>query len=210
MLWIGRGARYARPMFGSTRVLPFALICLVGCGIDAHRAAGEGGLDSPPADAREPARVGPATEVRSATAEQVLEAVRRPGATVVLLNVWATWCGPCREEFPDLVDLHRIHRDRGLRLILVSADFDDQLPQARRFLASQGVDVPSYLKVGDDMHFINTLNPRWTGALPATFLYDGRGRLRYFREGKTVRRALEQQILAVVSDTLNLPKGDPS
>lgn len=204
MLWIGRGGRYARPMFGSTRVLPFALICLVGCGIDTHPTIGEGSLDSPRAGAA------PATEIRSATAEQVLEAVRRPGATVVLLNVWATWCGPCREEFPDLVDLHRTHRDRGLRLILVSADFDDQLPQARRFLASQGVDIPSYLKVGDDMHFINTLSPRWTGALPATFLYDGDGRLRYFREGKTTRQALEQQILAVLSDTLNLPKGDPS
>ncbi|HYM81181.1 MAG TPA: TlpA disulfide reductase family protein, partial [Candidatus Limnocylindria bacterium] len=101
--------------------------------------------------------------------------MREPGAEVVLVNIWATWCAPCREEFPDLMRLNERYRDRGLRLILVSADFEDQLPLARRFLAKQGVDFPSYLKTGDDMRFINAMDSRWTGALPATLIYDGRG-----------------------------------
>ena len=112
-------------------------------------------------------------ELRPAAVEEIEQAVREPGARAVLLNVWATWCGPCREEFPELVHLGRAYRPRGLRLVLVSADFADQAGAARDFLRRQGVDFTTFLKTGDDMKFIDRLEPRWTGALPATFVYDG-------------------------------------
>lgn len=140
--------------------------------------------------------VGPS--VKPATAEEILNAVKEPGSKAVLVNVWATWCAPCREEFPDLMRVYQDYRERGLKLVLVSADFDDQLPEARRFLARNGVNFGSYLKVGDDMQFINTLSPKWTGALPATFIYDGEGRLRYFREGRATLETLQQQVLQVL------------
>ena len=76
----------------------------------------------------------PAIAIQPATAGQLREVVRAGGARVVLLNVWATWCVPCREEFPDLMRLRREYRERGLRLVLVSADTDSQLPAARQFL----------------------------------------------------------------------------
>jgi thiol-disulfide isomerase/thioredoxin len=120
-----------------------------------------------------------------ATAEEVLRAVRRPGAAAVLVNVWATWCTPCREEFPELLRLARAYRARGLRLILVSADFDTERQAVEEFLAHQGVDFPTYWKRGADMDFIDRLSPKWSGALPATFIYDRRGVLRLFWEGKT-------------------------
>src|SRR4029453_6213784 len=65
-------------------------------------------------------------ELRTATADQVLEAVRAPGAEVVLVNVWATWCAPCREEFPELVRLERDYRGRGLGLVVVLGGFGGQ------------------------------------------------------------------------------------
>src|SRR6266516_5714090 len=95
----------------------------------------------------------------TANAGGVLGAVREPGARAVLVNVWATWCQPCREEFPDLMRVARENRARGLRLMLVSADFDDAHGQVRAFLAREGVDFPSYLKAGDDMKFIEALDP---------------------------------------------------
>jgi thiol-disulfide isomerase/thioredoxin len=125
--------------------------------------------------------------------------VRRPGARAVLVNVWATWCGPCREEFPDLLRLERELRDRGLRVVLVSADFDDQLPAVRRFLASHDVDFPSYIKTGDDMEFINRLEPRWSGALPATLIYDGAGTPRRFWEGMATYDTLRSRVLEVMA-----------
>lgn len=140
------------------------------------------------------------------SAEQLLDAVRQSGAPAVVLNVWATWCAPCREEFPDLIRLWRAYRDRGLRLMLVSADFEDQAGAARRFLARQGVDFVTFLKTGDDMGFIEGLDRRWTGALPATFVYDRGGRLRHFQEGRSTYEALELQVLAALDANHSNPK----
>jgi thiol-disulfide isomerase/thioredoxin len=142
--------------------------------------------------------------LRTATVDEIERAIRDPGARAVLLNVWATWCGPCREEFPELVRLGREYRPRGLRLVFVSADFADQAGQARAFLKEQGVNFDTFLKTGDDMKFIDRLDPRWTGALPATFVYDGRGRLRHFHEGKTTYAELEPLVQAAMSATDSL------
>ena len=146
------------------------------------------------------ARVKPAAtaEVRPATVEQILAAVREPGSKAVLVNVWATWCVPCREEFPDLLRLRNTYRVRGLKLVLVSADLDDQLDDTKRFLARQRVDFVTYLKQGDDMRFIQTMDRRWSGALPATFLYDDQRRLRYFREGRTSYAVLEKELRKIL------------
>lgn len=142
-----------------------------------------------------------ADSVHPVTAGEILSLVREPGADAVLVNVWATWCEPCREEFPDLVRLQRSYRDRGLRLLFVSGDFDSEMPAVRRFLAQQGVDFRTYIKTGDDMKFIDTLNPRWSGALPATFVYDGSGRLLDFWEGKSSYAKLEEHVLHALRAT---------
>jgi thiol-disulfide isomerase/thioredoxin len=105
----------------------------------------------------------------------ILAAVKAPGAQAVLVNVWATWCEPCREEMPDLIRYYREHRADGLRLVLISADDDDQRGVVARLLGELGFDGPAFIKRGNDMTFIDALDPRWQGALPATFLYDGRG-----------------------------------
>jgi len=97
--------------------------------------------------------------------------------------VWASWCAPCRVEFPDLMRVYREDHDRGLRVVLVSVDFPEQETQARRFLSAQGATQQAYIQSGDVMSFINTLNPSWTGAIPATFVYDAAGRLVGFHEG---------------------------
>jgi thiol-disulfide isomerase/thioredoxin len=177
---------------------------IAGCGArDDTDAARPRGVASVP-------RSNPALpEIRPATAEEVMAAVREPGARVVMVNVWATWCAPCREEFPDLMRVYARYRDRGLRLVLVSADFDDQLPQARRFLAQNGVDFATFHKVGDDMRFINSLEPRWTGALPATLVFDGHGVLRDFWEGRAPLDRFEQRVLEVIQSD-QASKEDPS
>ena len=115
--------------------------------------------------------------VRSADPQTILDEIRRPGARAVLVNVWASWCDPCRAEMPRLLKFFRRHSAEGVRLVLVSADDEADRDKAIRFLASQGVDFPTWMKRGDDMTFIDALDPQWSGALPASFLFDGRGRL---------------------------------
>lgn len=122
-------------------------------------------------------------ELQAVSGTQLLERVRRSAAEVVLVNVWATWCLPCREEFPALVKLATTLPREQLDVVLVSADFPDQVEAARRFLAEQGVTFPTYFKQGGDEEFINSVSERWSGALPATLVFNRQRDLVRFWEG---------------------------
>lgn len=121
------------------------------------------------------------------------------GGKGTLVNVWASWCEPCREEFPGIVRLARAYREQGLAVVFISADFSDDLPNARTFLAEQGVDWPTYYKTGKDQAFLAALDPRWSGALPGTFVYDAQGKLRDFWEGKATYAEFEKRVRPVLS-----------
>lgn len=129
-----------------------------------------------------------------ATADTVLQEVRKPGASVTLVNVWATWCVPCREEFPDLLRLRKTYAKQGLRLVLVNADFGDARAEALKFLSDQGVDFATLHKEQDDDAFITALGGGWSGALPATFVFDGAGTLKDSWEEKATYATLESKI----------------
>lgn len=139
-------------------------------------------------------------DVKPATVEQVQQAIRAPGAKAVLVNVWATWCAPCREEFPDLMRIRKEYREWGLRLVLVSADADTAMPEVRQFLEAEGVTFLTYLKQGADMPFIDGLDSLWSGALPATLLYDGAGNKLWFHEGKTTYDTLKTRIEGMLAE----------
>ena len=134
-------------------------------------------------------------QVESATVQDLHQRIRQTENQVVLLNVWATWCQPCREEFPDLLRLYQNYRGEGFKLILVSADFPSELSKAKQFLAQHKVEFQTYLKQGDDMEFINGLHNEWSGALPATFIYDRRNELVDFWQGKASYEQLEQAVI---------------
>lgn len=89
------------------------------------------------------------------------------GEKAVLINIWATWCAPCVEEFPEIVKLQRAYPDQ-LKVIFVSADFPDSRERALAFLKRQQVDWTTYFKTGDDQAFIEAVSSEWTGALPFT------------------------------------------
>jgi len=96
---------------------------------------------------------------------------------VTLVSFWATWCVPCREEVPQLVALEKRLQPKGLKVVFISADEVDSEADARKFLTGKSVPLPSYQKVvKNDDKFIEGLDPKWSGALPALFLYDKTGK----------------------------------
>ena len=137
----------------------------------------------------------PAPVPSPAGADTILAEVKRPGASAVLVNVWATWCAPCREEFPDLLHVARELAPRGLRLVLVSVDFAEDEAVTTKFLTSQGVDFPTFHRTGKDEAFVDGREPQWSGSIPATFLYDANGKLVRFWEGKASYPVIKKRAL---------------
>ena len=175
---------------------PARTLLIVALGLLSLSCAGRGSAGE---EADGPASRG--LSIEPADANVVIAAVAASEAKTIVMNVWATWCGPCREEFPDLMQLREAYAGRGLELVLVSADFDDRHEAALAFLDEQGVDFPTWIKTGDDMEFIDTLNPEWGGTLPATFVYDSDGRLRAFWEGKASYEQMEERVLPFLEES---------
>ncbi|MEW6195220.1 MAG: TlpA disulfide reductase family protein [Bacteroidota bacterium] len=102
----------------------------------------------------------------------------------LFLNLWATWCVPCREEFPSINKLADENKD--VDFIGISVDFPEEVDsKIIPFLKTQKANFTSYVNgfEGDEA-LINALDKNWNGALPATFIFDKSGKKIVFLEGK--------------------------
>lgn len=114
---------------------------------------------------------------------------------VVLYDFWATWCAPCRGELPQLIQLEDKLRSRGVEVVTISADDHDHTAAAGKFIQMFRVEGPVYIRqTGDDDRFVNAIDPKWSGALPAIFLYDRSGHQVRSFIGATDMAALEKAI----------------
>jgi len=133
-------------------------------------------------------------------AKSFAEAVAKRRGQVVLVNFWATWCVPCREEFPDLTRLERAWRGKGLAVLGVSIDSARDLPAVESFLAKTDPDFPNYRKAsgGDDQVFIESVDGKWGGELPFTVLYSRDGRKAKVLSGKQSYADFESAVKALM------------
>lgn len=129
-------------------------------------------------------------------ARGLVEAIAREKGRVVLVNFWATWCVPCREEFPRLSRLQVRHRGAGLSVLGVSTDFQKEKPAVEKFLGEQKPSFPNYRKKsgGDDQKFIEAVDSSWGGELPFSVLYDRSGRKVRVFSGELEIAAVEKEI----------------
>jgi thiol-disulfide isomerase/thioredoxin len=132
---------------------------------------------------------------------EALKAVLKRGASrPLLVNFWATWCDPCREEFPDLVKIDAEYRAKGLDFITISLDDLSEIKtEVPKFLRGMKAKMPSYLlNVSDPEPAIKYVDPEWSGALPATVLYNGKGELVFKHFGRVnpvdLRAAIEKEV----------------
>lgn len=127
--------------------------------------------------------------------------IAREKGRVVLLNFWATWCAPCREEFPELARLQERHRAAGLTVVGVSTDFDRERAAVEKFLAEQRPPFPNYRKKsgGDDGKFIDAVDSSWGGELPFSVLYDRSGRKVRVFSGSLPIAAAEKEIRSLLA-----------
>jgi thiol-disulfide isomerase/thioredoxin len=147
--------------------------------------------------AAEPVRVTPIDA-------QGLRALRQnPSGKLRLVNFWATWCGPCLTEFPDLVTIHRMYRHRDFELVTVAANYPDEEPEVLAWLKKQQASNPNFLfGTPEKYKLIEAFDPDWSGALPYSLLLAPDGQVLYRREGPIDALALKRLIV----QTLNARK----
>jgi len=125
----------------------------------------------------------PKPEVQMVNSAALKKAVAAQKGKVVLVNLWATWCGPCVEEFPDLVKLDEKYRSKGLVVLGGSMDEPRDGDKVVEFVTKQKAGFPVYLRKGGDVDsFVDALDKNWTGAVPTTLLFDRNGK----RAGKAL------------------------
>ncbi|HAF15628.1 MAG TPA: hypothetical protein DCK93_12130 [Blastocatellia bacterium] len=145
--------------------------------------------------------VKPAGAARPINADELQGLLKRDGAHPLLVNYWATWCDPCRDEFPDLVKIDEQYRPRGLDFIAVTLDdLVDINTEVPKFLRTMNAKMPVYLlNVPDPEPAINAVDREWGGALPATFLYNAKGEVVYKHFGRVKADELRAAIEKVMS-----------
>jgi thiol-disulfide isomerase/thioredoxin len=118
----------------------------------------------------------PAKDPAMIDAKGFQELLARHKGQPLLVTFWATWCEPCRDEFPMLNELAKQYAPQGLKVVGISLDQDGDLILMRRFLARYKPVFPNYRKVkGDEDGFANGVMQGWNGSIPASFFYAKNG-----------------------------------
>jgi peroxiredoxin len=95
---------------------------------------------------------------------------------VVMINFWATWCGPCRQEMPLLDELYNRYQRVGFNLLGVNIDDDSR--RAMQMAEELGIDFPVLFDAGKEVSRLYDVE-----AMPVTVLVDREGRVRYVHHG---------------------------
>ena len=118
------------------------------------------------------------------TADGVKELLQNKTQKLRLINVWATWCGPCVLEFPDFITIDRMYRGRDFEFVSISTDKPEKKVKALNFLKEQQASNSNYIFAGSDVYqLIDVVDPEWKGALPYTILVEPGGKIVYREQG---------------------------
>ncbi|RCH56016.1 redoxin [Mucilaginibacter hurinus] len=112
------------------------------------------------------------------------ELLKNPTKKIRLINVWATWCGPCMVEFPDFVMVNRMFRHRDFEFISISADKLNKKDKALEALKKFEASNKNYIFTLDDKYkLIEAIDPQWQGTLPYTLIVEPGGKIVYRVQG---------------------------
>ena len=123
--------------------------------------------------------------IETITAEGMKELRANKSGKIRVINVWATWCGPCVSEFDDLVETNLHFRHRDFELVTVAAQFPDEREKVLSFLQKHHASTRNLLFGETDKYkLMQALDPQWNGALPHTIVLGTDGKVLYSETGE--------------------------
>ena len=118
------------------------------------------------------------------TEEGIKDLVKNNGDKLRLINIWATWCGPCVTEFANFITINRMYRSRDFEFISISADDPAAKDKVYKFLQKKQASNTNYLfNIDNKYKLIEAIDPKWQGGLPYTILVEPGGKIVYARQG---------------------------
>jgi len=137
----------------------------------------------------------------------VAKLAKNEGDKLLLVNVWASWCGPCVQELPEFVTMNRMYRHRSFRLVTLSMDEPEKKDAALKILREKHVAAENYIvTIKDRDKFADLLDKDWTGPLPHTLLIAPGGKVLYRKTGAIDALALKRAIVAYLGRTYAVKK----
>lgn len=128
--------------------------------------------------------------------------VKNDSKKLRLINVWATWCGPCVEELPEFVTINRMYRHRDFELITISADSPDDKDHALNVLKKKQASASNYLFKGDDKYkLMDAVDEQADGPVPNTVLIAPGGKVLYRKSGPCDPLAIKRAIVDYLGRT---------
>ena len=171
-------------------LLAFALVLLFSLAV-VHPARPEINRGEAPSETAQAAKVPDPQIVDLAGYQQMLAKYR---GKPLVVNFWATWCEPCRDEYPLIVELANEFKAQGVNVVGINMDDDSDMNLVRRFIARTQPHFPNYRqKPGIDLDaFYHGVNPDWKGTMPQTVFYARDGRINGYFLGTRPRPVFEQ------------------
>jgi len=123
-------------------------------------------------------------EVNLIDAKGVRELMKNDSGKLRLVNIWATWCGPCVIEIPELVNINRMYRNRAFEMVTISGDLPAKKDAVLAFLKDKQVSCTNYLFNSEDkIKLLEALDKEWEGGIPYTVIVKPGGEVIYRHTG---------------------------
>jgi peroxiredoxin len=132
----------------------------------------------------------------------VARLVKNDSPKLLMVNLWATWCGPCVSELPELVTMNRMYRKRNFQLVTISLDDIDKKDDALKALKENHVAATNYILSSSDRDsFADALDKQWPGPIPYTLLIAPGGKVIYRKTGAIEPLELKRAVVDYLGRT---------